>query len=68
MKHIVKLVFFIAWILSLLLTAYMFYITMDSVNSSMQRWGYAVMYAITVIASSLITYNVLFPQIHNDEE
>ncbi len=68
MKHIVKLVFFVSWVLSLLLTAYMFYITMESVNSSAQKWGYAVMYAITVIASSLITYNVLFPQIHDDED
>lgn len=68
MKHLVKIVFFAAWLLSLVLTAYMFYITIDAAGSAAQKWGYGVMYGITVIASSLITYNVLFAEIQQHDE
>ncbi|MEW5951532.1 MAG: hypothetical protein GX447_00120 [Elusimicrobia bacterium] len=68
MKHLVKIVFFTAWLFSLGLTAYMFYITLDGASSAAHKWAYAVMYSITVIASSLITYNVLFPQSHIEDE
>ncbi len=68
MKHIVKIVFFAAWLCSLILTAYMFYITLEGALSAAHKWAYAVMYGITVIASSLITYNVIFPHSHSEEE
>lgn len=65
MKRLVKTLFFSAWLISIILVGYMVYITVQSTYRTAELWAYIVMYSFTLIGSSVLTYNVLFPR-HND--
>jgi magnesium-transporting ATPase (P-type) len=67
MKNLVKIIFFIFWLFSIILAFYMFYITFSSTDNLMKKWGFGVMYLLTLIASTLLTYNVIFTEHYHEE-
>lgn len=60
MINLVKLIFSIAWIISSILIAYMFYVTVQTTYTILELWGYATIYGLSFLGSSILTYNVLF--------
>jgi len=60
MKRLVKILFFISWIISTALISYMLYITIQTTYNYLELWAYISMYTLSFIGSSILTYNIMF--------
>jgi len=58
--YIVKFIFLIFWILSVLSSVYFFYLTTRAVTGMEQLIGFAILYTFIIIASTIVSFSVLF--------